>query len=318
MGLKYTYTGNTLCSLAAPVALELITFPKPVISVAIYPDSKSDSDQMAKAINRLTRDDPTLKFHTDEETKDLILSGMGELHLEVSIEKLHRFPNVKVTSGKPRVAYRQTFARPIDYETRYIKQTGGSGKYAVINVKYTPLDQEGIDKWHAIMAEDGEKPDPNNIYFKNSIVGGVVPKEYIPSVEEGIRNMTKKGAKYPFQFVDLSAELHFGKYHPVDSSGDAFRLAGSENFREAQVAAGLVLLEPIMTVVVVSPETYQGAITGDISRRRGMIEEISSEKGRGIIRAKVPLAKLFGYTSDLRARHRVRHRSAWNSAIMPR
>jgi elongation factor G len=216
------------------------------------------------------------------------------------VEKLHRFPGVKVNVGKPRVAYRQSLARPIELETRYIKQTGGRGKFAVIQIKYTPLDQEGIEKWNAYQAENGEKPDPNNVYFFDSIVGGVVPKEYIPSVEDGIRDMSRKGSKYPFPFVDLEAELVDGKYHDVDSSQDAFYLAAQENFRDAQTKAGIKLLEPIMTVVVVTPETYQGTITGNISQRRGIIEEISSDKGRGIIRAKVPLANLFGYTSDLR------------------
>lgn len=300
IGLKQTYTGHTLCAQNAPVALESITFPKPVISQAIIPDRTTDATKMGEAIMRLTRDDPTLKFHTDEETKDLILSGMGELHLEVSVEKLHRFPGVKVAVGKPRVAYRQTFAKPVELETRYIKQSGGRGKFAVIKVQYKPLDQDGIEEWVNHLAETGEKPDPNNVYFYDTIFGGVVPKEYIPPIEDGIRNMAKKGAKYGFPCVDLEACLVDGKYHDVDSSQDAFRLAGEENFRDAQVKAGIKLLEPIMLVVVVTPEQYQGAITGDVNRRRGIIEEISSDKGRGIIRAKIPLANLFGYTSDLR------------------
>jgi elongation factor G len=300
VGLKETFTGNTLCAENALIALESITFPKPVISQAIIPDRTTDSTKMAEALNRLTRDDPTLKFHTDEETKDLILSGMGELHLEVSVEKLHRFPGVKVQTGKPRVAYRQSLARPIELETRYIKQTGGRGKFAVIQVQYRPLDQDGIEKWTAELAEEGEKPDPNNVYFFSSIVGGVVPKEYIPSVEAGIRDCSRKGQKYPFPFVDLEAELVDGKYHDVDSSQDAFYLAAQENFRDAQARAGIKLLEPIMKVVVVTPEQYQGAITGDINRRRGVIMEMSSDKGRGIVTAQVPLANLFGYTSDLR------------------
>jgi elongation factor G len=220
--------------------------------------------------------------------------------LEVSVGKLMRNPGVKVTTGKPRVAYRQTLARPLELQTRYIKQTGGRGKFAVIHIRYTPLDAEGIERCIAREIEYGEKADPNNVYFDDEIVGGVVPKEYIPSVEDGIRNMAKRGSKYPFPFVDLEAVLFDGKIHPVDSSQDAFRSAAEENFRDAQVAAGIKLLEPIMTVVVVTPENYQGAITGDVNRRRGIIEEISSDKGRGNIRAKIPLANLFGYTSDLR------------------
>jgi len=300
VGLKQTYTGHTLCSEDHPIALESITFPKPVISMAVIPDKTTDSDKLGMAIQRLTRDDPTIKFHTDEETKDLILSGMGELHLEVSVGKLMRNPGVKVTTGKPRVAYRQTLGRPLELQTRYIKQTGGRGKFAVIHMRYKPLDQEGIDSWQKKMADEGEKPDVNNVYFTDEIFGGVVPKEYIPSVEAGFRNMAKKGSKYPFPFVDLVATLFDGKIHDVDSSQDAFRAAAEENFRDAQTTAGIRLLEPIMTVVVVTPESYQGSITGDVNRRRGVIEELSSDKGRGIIRAKIPLANLFGYTSDLR------------------
>ncbi len=300
VGLKTTYTGQTLCTDKAPVALESINFPKPVISQSIIPDRSTDPTKMGEAIQRLTRDDPTLKFHTDEETKDLILSGMGELHLEVSVEKLHRFPGVKVTTGRPRVAYRQTLAKPVDVETRYIKQSGGRGKFAVIRVRYRPLSPEKIEEWHNKARDEGDEPDIHNIYFYDTIFGGVVPKEYIPSVGAGILEQSRKGAKYGFPSVDLEAELHDGKYHPVDSSQDAFKLAGMENFRDAQAMAGIKLLEPIMNVVVVGPEQYSGAICGDISRRRGLIEETSSEKGRGTIRAKIPLAELFGYTSDLR------------------
>jgi elongation factor G len=300
VGLKDTFTGNTICTKDAPVALESIIFPKPVISQSILPDRSTDSTKLADALARLTRDDPTLKFHTDEETKDLILSGMGELHLEVSVEKLHRFPGVKVTVGRPRVAYRQTLAKPVEIETRYIKQSGGRGKFAVIKVKYRPLTAEGIDEWAAKMVAEAEKPDPNNVYFYDSIFGGVVPKEYIPSVEAGIREVAKKGAKYGFPCVDIEANLIDGKYHDVDSSQDAFRLAGMESFRDAQMEAGIVLLEPIMNVVVVCPDSYQGAVCGDINRRRGVIMETSSDKGRGTVRAQIPLANLFGYTSDLR------------------
>jgi elongation factor G len=306
VGLKNTYTGHTLCAENAPVALESITFPKPVISAAINVARTVDTGKLGEALGRMIRDDPTVKFHTDEETKDMILSGMGELHLEITLEKIRRSLNLPqgapaLALGKPRVAYRQTLAKQIEFQTRYIKQTGGRGKFAVIHMRYTPLDEEGIERWTAKMLEDKEKPDPNNVYFDDEISGGVVPKEYIPPVEEGIRNMAKKGSKYPFPFVDLECILFDGKYHDVDSSQDAFRLAAEENFRDVQQVAGIRLLEPIMTVVVVGPEQYQGSITGDINRRRGMIEEISSDKGRGMIRAKVPLANMFGYDSDLKS-----------------
>jgi len=306
VGLKNTYTGHTLCAEDAPVALESISFPKPVISAAINVARTVDTGKLGEALGRMIRDDPTVKFHTDEETKDMILSGMGELHLEITLEKIRRSLNLPqgnpaLALGKPRVAYRQTLAKQIEFQTRYIKQTGGRGKFAVIHMRYTPLDEEGIERWAAKMAEDKEKPDPNNVYFDDEISGGVVPKEYIPPVEDGIRNMAKKGSKYPFPFVDLECVLFDGKYHDVDSSQDAFRLAAEENFRDVQQVAGIRLLEPIMTVVVVGPEQFQGSVTGDINRRRGMIEEISSDKGRGMIRAKVPLANMFGYDSDLKS-----------------
>jgi elongation factor G len=306
VGLKNTYTGHTLCDEDAPVALESISFPKPVISAAINVARTIDTGKLGEALGRMIRDDPTVKFHTDEETKDMILSGMGELHLFITLEKIKRAINLPqgdpaLALGKPRVAYRQTLAKQIEFQTRYIKQTGGRGKFAVINMRYTPLDDEGIERWTTAMIEAKEKPDPNNVYFDDEISGGVVPKEYIPPIEEGIRNMAKKGSKYPFPFVDLECILFDGKYHDVDSSQDAFRLAAEENFRDVQQAAGIKLLEPIMTVVVVGPEQYQGPVTGDINRRRGMIEEISADKGRGMIKAKVPLANMFGYDSDLKS-----------------
>lgn len=305
VGLKTTYTGNTLCSDDHPVALESISFPKPVISAALSVARNVDTGKLGEALSRMTRDDPTVKVHTDEETKDTILSGMGELHLEITLEKIKRTLNLPqgdpaLSLGKPRVAYRQTLARSGEFETRFIKQSGGRGKFAVIHVRYTVLDQEGIDRCIAREAERGEKPDPNNIYFDEEIFGGTVPKEYIKPVEDGFRNMAKKGTKYPFPFVDLEAILFDGKTHPVDSSQDAFRMAAEEGFRDVQQAFGCQLREPIMLVVAVGPENYQGSVTGDINRRRGIIEEISSDKGRGTIRAKVPLANLFGYTSDLR------------------
>ena len=300
VGLKSTYTGNTLCSQSHPVALESITFPKPVISMALVPDKTNDETKLGDALGRLLRDDPTLKAHTDPETKQLIVSGMGELHLEVSVEKLHRFPGVKVATGKPMVAYRQTIAKAVTQETRYIKQTGGRGKFAVVVVEYRPLTKEGIEEWAKKMEDDGELPDPNNLYFHDKIVGGVVPKEYIKPTEEGIRDASVKGAKYGFPCVDIEACLVDGKIHDVDSSQDAFKLAGWENFRDAQQSAGIILLEPIMKVAVVAPDKYMGSLTGDISRRRGIILDTISASNRVTIMAQVPLAELFGYTTDLR------------------
>src|SRR5215472_13357010 len=266
VGLKQTNTGNTLCSTAASITLEEIRFPEPVIAQAIIPDRSTDETKLADALGKLVRDDPTLKARTDPETGQLIISGMGELHLEVSVEKLMRNPGVKVTTGKPMVAYRQTLARAVEIETRYIKQTGGRGKFAVIHMRFQPLSKEQVEEWTTYQEEQGEKPDPNNLYFVDKIVGGVVPKDYIPSVEAGFRDATVKGAKYGFQCVDMQCTLLDGKYHDVDSSQDAFKLAGIECTRDAQIKAGITLLEPIMNVVVVAPECYQGALAGDINR----------------------------------------------------
>ena len=266
IGLKDTYTGATLSDPDNPVALESINFPKPVVSSALTFAKSLDSGKVGEALNRLTRDDPTLRQTTDEETKETILSGMGELHLEISMEKLRRALNLnngdpQIMLGKPRVAYRQTIAREKDLEYKFSKQTGGRGKFAVIHVKYKPLTPEEIeDKVKAIEeAKDPKvKPDPNSVYFVNNISQGTISKEYIPSVEEGLREECKKGYKYPFPFVDLEFELHFGKMHDVDSSQDAFYLCAREAFREAQEKCGIVLLEPIMKVVAVCPKQYQG------------------------------------------------------------
>ncbi len=301
VGLKQTHTGNTLSSTAAPITLEEIRFPEPVISQAIIPDRSTDEAKLADALGKLVRDDPTLKARTDPETNQLIISGMGELHLEVSVEKLMRNPGVKVTVGKPMVAYRQTLSKAVEIETRYIKQTGGRGKFAVIHMRFEPLTKEQVEEWTTYQEEQGEKPDPNNLYFMDKIVGGVVPGEYIPSVEQGFREATVKGAKYGFQCVDMQATLFDGKYHDVDSSQDAFKLAAIESTRDAMLKAGITLLEPIMNVVVHAPGNYMGDLIGDINKRRGEILNAELDKGRCMIHAYVPLASLFGYTSDLRS-----------------
>jgi elongation factor G len=310
MGLADTFTGNTLSDADKPVTLEAIQFPKPVIAQALTFSKTLDAGKVGESLNRLVRDDPTLKTHMDDETKDTIISGMGELHLEISIEKLKRAIGVPqenmdlIKLGKPRVAYRQSFKRMVDFEYKFSKQTGGRGKFAVINVKYSPLNPDEIgERQKAIEALNDPKikQDINNIYFVNAISQGSIPKEFIPSVEEGLREAARKGYKYPFPFVDLEFELHYGKFHDVDSSQDAFYLCALEAFREAEQKAGIELLEPIMHVVVVCPKDYQGQITGNISSRRGLIEESKEEKGEAQITAKMPLANLFGYTSDLRS-----------------
>jgi len=310
MGLADTFTGNTLCDPDDPIALEAIQFPKPVVSQSLTFSKLLDGSKVGEALNRLVRDDPTLKTHTDDETRDTIISGMGELHLEISIEKLKRAVGVKqedttqVVLGRPRVAYRQCLTRAVDFEYKFQKQTGGRGKFAVIAVKYSPLSPEQIQEKLKEIEELNDpkvKPDPNNVYFVNSITQGSIDKQYIPSVEEGFREEAKKGHKYPFPFVDLEFELHFGKMHDVDSSQDAFYLCAREAFREAQEKGGIELREPIMKIVVISPKEYQGQITGNISSKRGVVEETSEDKGVALVMAKVPLANLFGYTNDLRS-----------------
>ena len=310
VGLKQTHTGHTLCSQDEPVLLEEIRFPDPVISQSITPAKNVDETKLADALGKMVRDDPTLKARTDPETSQLILSGMGELHLEVSIHKLERDHGVKVEPGRPMVAYRQTLAKPVEFETRYIKQSGGRGKYAVIVMRYEPLSKERIEEIRAELEELAakpdpkkqrvEKPDPNNIYFEDEVFGGSVPTEYIPSVEQGFRQACQKGAKYGFPLVDVKATLLDGKAHDVDSSADTFKLAAIEGFRDAQAEAGLVILEPIMNVMVHAPGNYLGDLTRDVSRRRGEILNTSLDKGRCSLHAYIPLAELFGYTSELR------------------
>jgi elongation factor G len=300
VGLKATATGHTLCSTDQPIALEEIRFPEPVIAQALTPGKNVDDTKLAEALGKMVRDDPTLRARTDPETNQLILSGMGELHLEVAVHKLQRDHGVQVTVGKPMVAYRQTLSKAVELETRYIKQSGGRGKYAVIKMQFEPLTKEQCAEWATYQEEQGEKPDPNSIYFIDKIFGGAVPTEYIPSVEQGFRLATVKGAKYGFQCVDIEARLIDGKAHDVDSSADTFKLAAIECFRDAQLKAGLTLLEPIMNVVVHAPGQYLGDLTRDVSRRRGEILNTSLDKGRCVLHAYVPLAELFGYTSELR------------------
>jgi elongation factor G len=300
VGLRQTHTGHTLCDRERPVLLEEIRFPEPVIAQAIVPAKNVDETKLADALGKMVRDDPTLHSHVDPETNQLILSGMGELHLEVAVHKLLRDHKVQVTPGKPMVSYRQTLARPIELENRFIKQTGGRGKYAVIVMRYEPLSKDQVAERVSECEDKGEKPDPSGLYFLDEVFGGAVPREYIPSVEFGFRDACRKGAKYGFPCVDIEASLLDGKSHEVDSSQQAFELCSIECFREAQSRAGLVLLEPIMNVVVHAPGQYLGDLTRDVSRRRGEILNSSLDKGRCQLHAYVPLAELFGYTSELR------------------
>ena len=300
VGLRQTHTGNTLCDRERPIILEQIRFPEPVIAQSITPAKNVDETKLADALGKMVRDDPTLRSHVDPETSQLILSGMGELHLEVAIHKLLRDHKVQVTPGKPMVSYRQTLGRSIELENRFIKQTGGRGKYAVIVMRFDPLTKDQLAERASECEDKGEKPDPSGLYFLDEVYGGAVPREYIPSVEAGFRDACRKGAKYGFPCVDIEATLLDGKSHEVNSSQQAFELCAMECFREAQSRAGLVLLEPIMNVVVHAPGQYLGDLTRDVSRRRGEILNSSLDKGRCQLHAYVPLAELFGYTSELR------------------
>jgi elongation factor G len=299
VGFKQTYTGHTICSENAPVVLEEMRFPEPVISQALIPDKSTDEGKLADAIGRMVRDDPTLRCKTDHETNELILSGMGELHLEVAVHKLQRDHKVKVEVGRPQVSYRQTLAKASEFEHRYIKQSGGRGQYAVIICRFEPISKEEREEIEAKLAEEGEKPDPNGLYFVDEIFGGAIPGEYIPSVEKGFREAAKRGGKYKFPFIDVRCTLLDGKFHDVDSSQMAFQKCAEEAFLEATLK-GITLLEPIMEVTANAPGEYLGDLTRDISRRRGEILNSSLEKNRAMLHAYVPLACLFGYTSDLR------------------
>jgi len=300
VGLKYTATGHTLCDADRPVVLEEIRFPEPVISQALLPGKNTDEGKLADALSRLVRDDPTLRARTDPETGELILSGMGELHLEVAIHKLRRDFQLDLQVGKPMVAYRQTLARAVELEHRHIKQRGGRGQYAVIVLRLEPLSPEERQSLAEEKIACGETPDPMGLYFEEQIIGGAVPNEYIPAGEEGFRQAARRGAHWPFPFVDIRCVLLDGKHHEVDSSYLAFQLATQEAFAEAVRQAGVVLLEPIMRVHVFAPDRYLGDLNRDVSRRRGEILHTHLERDRCHVEALIPLANLFGYASDLR------------------
>jgi elongation factor G len=300
-GLKDTSTGNTLCAERDPLVLEEVRFPEPVVAHALLPEAGTDEARLAGALARLVRDDPTLKFHTDPETRQLILSGMGELHLAISVEKLMRTPDIKVTTGRPTVAYRQTLSQPVTVHTRYIRQSGGRGKYAVITCVFEPLTGDEAEHLAELVQQSGGKPNPSALYFEEKIVGGVVPREFFPGVEQGFREGCLKGARYGFPCVRIRCTLVDGDFHEKDSSKEAFRLAAMECLRDAQAQAGVTLLEPVMKVLATGPATVQGKLPGDLYRRRGEVRSFSVDQGRCQVLATVPLAELFGYAEELRS-----------------
>ena len=285
VGLKSTTTGDTLCASDAPIVLESLEFPEPVIHVAVEPKTKADQDKLSKALYALSEEDPTFRVRTDEETGQTVISGMGELHLEVLVDRMLREFKVDAHVGKPQVAYRETIRDLVQkIEERYIRQTGGRGQYG-----------------HVVL--DLEPTGPGGGYqFVDKITGGVIPKEYIPSIDAGIREAMESGVLAGYPMVDIRATLVFGSYHDVDSSEMAFKIAGSMGFKKAARAARPVLLEPIMSVEVVTPEEYMGDVIGDLSSRRGKVEGMEQRGSNQVIRAQVPLSDMFGYATDLRSR----------------
>jgi len=283
VGLKDTGTGDTLCDEKSPVILESMNFPDPVIEIAVEPKTKADQDKMSVALGKLTEEDPTLRAHTDEETGQTILAGMGELHLDIIIERMRREFKVETNVGKPQVAYRETFKIPARVEGKFVRQSGGRGQYGHVWVEFEPLE-----------AGSGNQ-------FESKIVGGSVPREYIAPAQQGIEEAMKNGVLAGFPVVDVKATIVDGSYHDVDSSEMAFKIAGSMALKAAKEKAQPVLLEPIMKVEVTVPEEYMGDVMGMLNSRRGRIEGMDSRGGAQIIRAKVPLSEMFGYSTTLRS-----------------
>ncbi len=283
VGLKDVMTGETLCDPRFPLILERIEFPEPVISVAVEPRSKLDQEKMGIALQKLAQEDPSFRVHTDSETGQTLISGMGELHLEVLVERMKREFSVEANVGTPQISYRETIRKTISQEGKYIRQSGGRGQYGHVWLRVEP-------------SEAGE-----GYEFVNKIVGGAIPKEYIPAVEKGVRESIENGVIAGYPVVDVRVTLYDGSYHDVDSSEIAFKIAGSRCFSEAARKARPVLLEPIMKVEVVIPPDYLGDVVGDLNRRRGMIEEMEEAAVGRIVKAKVPLREMFGYSTDLRS-----------------
>ena len=282
-GLKNVTTGDTICIDSHPVILEAMEFPTPVISLAIEPKTRQDQEKLGIGLGKLAQEDPSFRVTTDQETNQTIISGMGELHLEIIVDRLKREYGVEANVGKPQVAYRETIRKPAKGEEKYARQTGGRGQYGHVVLEIEPNEPGG------------------GFEFNNKIVGGVIPREYIPAVEKGVVQALEGGILAGYEMVDVRVNLVFGSYHEVDSSEMAFKIAGSIAFKTAAKAASPVLLEPVMKVEVVTPEDYMGSVTGDLSSRRGRIEGMGSRTGTQIITAMVPLAEMFGYETDLRS-----------------
>jgi len=283
VGLKDVTTGDTLCNPDKVITLERMEFPEPVISVAVEPKTKADQEKMGIALQKLAKEDPSFRVHTDEESGQTIISGMGELHLEIIVDRMRREFKVEANVGAPQVAYRETIRKPVDQEGKFVRQSGGRGQYGHVWLKIEPRE-------------------PGAGYeFVNGIVGGVVPKEYIPAVDKGVQEQMQNGVLAGFPLVDVKVTLYDGSYHDVDSSEMAFKIAGSMGFKAGALNASPVLLEPIMKVEAVTPEEYLGDVMGDLNRRRGITQGMDDSPSGKIIRAEVPLAEMFGYATDLRS-----------------
>jgi len=283
VGLKDVTTGDTLCDLKQQITLERMEFPEPVISVAVEPKTKADQDKMGMALQKLAKEDPSFRVHTDEESNQTIISGMGELHLDIIVDRMKREFKVDANVGKPQVAYRETIRQAVQQEYKFVRQSGGRGQYGHVYLRLEPTE-------------------PGSGYeFVNEVVGGAVPKEYIPAVDRGVQEQMENGVVAGYPVVDCRVTLYDGTYHDVDSSEMAFKIAGSMGFREGAAKADPVLLEPIMKVEVVTPEDYMGDVMGDLNRRRGLPQGMDDTPAGKVIRAEVPLAEMFGYATDLRS-----------------
>ncbi|MCC5014740.1 MULTISPECIES: elongation factor G [unclassified Legionella] len=283
VGLKNVTTGDTLCDVDKVVTLERMDFPDPVIAVAVEPRTKADQEKMSIALGKLAQEDPSFRVHTDEESGQTIIQGMGELHLEIIVDRMKREFNVEANVGKPQVAYRETLKASVEQEGKFVRQSGGRGQYGHVWLKLEPQE-------------------PGAGYeFVNAIVGGVIPKEYIPAVDKGVQEQLQNGVIAGYPVVDVKVTLFDGSFHEVDSSEMAFKIAGSQCFRQGALKAKPVLLEPIMDVEVVTPEDYMGDVMGDLNRRRGMVQGMEDSPAGKIVRAEVPLAEMFGYATDLRS-----------------
>lgn len=296
VGVKQVHTGDTFCDVDAPILLEQITFPEPVIKLAVEPKSKADADKLTTGLVKLAEEDPTFQVQTDEETGQTTIAGMGELHLEIIVDRLRREFKVEANVGQPQVAYRETISKPVTHRELYKKQTGGRGKFADIQFEIAPLEHfEQYD------SEDKKVSVSEGFKFVNEIVGGNIPREYIPSVEKGFKEAMKNGVQANYAAQNIGVRLFDGSYHDVDSDAFSFELCARLAFRNAARKASPVLLEPVMKVEVTTPEEYMGDVIGDLNSRRGIIQKMENQKDAAIVRANVPLAEMFGYSTELRS-----------------